>query len=81
MKRYEYVVVIVLAIIFLILVTLAIGIIVGLVEENEFLTEDNHMLKNALDDLGAQIEELSNRVDALNEEWNRVEEWNKDARH
>lgn len=48
----------------------------SLIIENEFLKEENHMLKIALDNLGAEIEELSTVVDALRQEQNRGIEWN-----
>ena len=48
----------------------------SLITENEFLKAENHMLKNALDNLGAEIEELSTVVDALKQEQNRGKEWN-----
>ena len=79
MKRYEHAVVIVLAAIFLIMCVLAAGVVTSLVKENNLLTEENHMLKTARDDLGAQIEELSNMVDNLKREINRGNDWNEEA--
>jgi len=49
--------------------------------ENEFLKAENHMLKNALADLGAEIEEMSTQIERLMKEETRAEDWNKDARH
>ena len=48
-------------------------------EENKFLKEENHMLKNALADLGAEIEGLSITIDKLKQETNRGNEWNEEA--
>ena len=48
----------------------------NLIVENEFLKAENHMLKNALADLGAEIEELSTAVDNLQEEMVKETEWN-----
>ena len=45
-------------------------------QENKFLKEENHMLKIALADFGAEIEELTTTVDALRQEQNRGIEWN-----
>jgi predicted PurR-regulated permease PerM len=81
MRRYEHAVVIVLAAIFLIMCVLAAGVVTSLVKENNLLTEENHMLKNALADLGAEIEEMSSQIDNLIYDLNRGIEWNKDARH
>ena len=48
-------------------------------EENKFLKEENHMLKNALADLGAEIEGLSIMIDKLEQERNRGNTWNEEA--
>ena len=48
-------------------------------EENKFLKEENHILKNALADLGAEIEGLSIAVDNYERERNRGNEWNEEA--
>ena len=48
-------------------------------EENKFLKEENHMLKNALADLGAEIERLSIMIDKLEQETNRGNDWNEEA--
>jgi regulator of replication initiation timing len=76
MKRYEHAVVIVLAAIFLIMCVLAAGVVTSLVKENNLLTEENHMLKNALADLGAEIEDMSNQIDNLMKEAGKEIEWN-----
>ena len=44
--------------------------------ENKFLKEENHMLKNALADLGAEIEELSTTIERLEEDKNVAYKWN-----
>lgn len=79
MKRYEYAVVIVLAATFLIMCVLAAGVTTHLIKENNLLTEENHMLKNAVENFGHQIKELSNTVDNLKRGINRGNDWNEEA--
>ena len=51
----------------------------SLIIENEALKAENHMLENALNDLGVEIEELSTTVDELIRESNRGDDWNEEV--